>query len=89
MNAWYGIRTPQTMESENIWYDVNAIMGRFLFSFGIFISGLTLYFALYPLKEEYEMVYILLGTLMLGTVLFVKISYKISKELSSKNYNKH
>ncbi len=35
MNAWYGIRTGETMRDETIWYKVNSIMGKYLFVFGI------------------------------------------------------
>jgi len=31
INSWYGVRLPQTMQSENIWYNVNSYMGKYLF----------------------------------------------------------
>jgi len=85
MNSWYGIRIPQTMESESIWYEVNAIMGRYLFTFGILISVVALYYIRFPLEEEYKMVYILLGILIIGTILFVKLSFSTANRLSNKN----
>ena len=84
MNAWYGIRTPETMDNESIWYDVNAIMGRYLFTFGLLISVIALYYIYYPLDYEYKMVYILLGILMIGTILFVKLSFSTAKKLSER-----
>jgi hypothetical protein len=40
-----------------------------------------------PLKEEYEMVYTLLGTLIIGTILFVKQSFYISYKQGQKQFN--
>lgn len=88
MNAWYGIRTGETMRDETIWYKVNSIMGIYLFVFGLVISALSVYFIFYPLNEEYEMVYTLLGTLIIGTILFVKQSYYVSYKQSKKQFNK-
>lgn len=88
MNAWYGIRTGETMRDETIWYKVNSIMGIYLFVFGLVISALSVYFIFYPLNEEYEMVYTLLGALIIGTILFVKQSYYVSYKQSKKQFNK-
>lgn len=87
MNAWYGIRTGETMSDETIWYKVNSIMGKYLFAFGLLVSALSVYFIYYPLDEEYEMVYTLLGVLIIGTILFVKQSFYISYKQSQKQFN--
>jgi UDP-N-acetylmuramyl pentapeptide phosphotransferase/UDP-N-acetylglucosamine-1-phosphate transferase len=86
MNSWYGIRIPQTTQSENIWYEVNEIMGKYIFSWGIFISILSLYFILNPTDPDYLMVYILLGILIVGAVLLVVTSYKVANRISLKKY---
>lgn len=87
MNSWYGIRVPDAMQNENIWYKVNAIMGRYLFAFGLLTSVVSLQFILYPLEYEYQMVYILLGILIFGTILFVKLSFSTAKKISEKIFN--
>lgn len=86
MNSWYGIRVPQAMEREIVWYEVNAIMGRYLFAFGLFVSVISLQFMLHPLEYEYQMVYFLLGILILGTILFVKLSYSTATRIRNKYY---
>jgi len=86
MNSWYGIRVPDAMQNENIWYEVNAIMGRYLFAFGLLTSIISLQFILHPLEYEYQMVYFLLGVLMLGTILFVKLSFSTAKKISQRNF---
>lgn len=86
MNAWYGIRTLETMRDEKVWYEVNSKMGKYLFVFGSIISGLSIYFSFFPLKEEYEMVYSLLGVLILGTVIFVKRAFRMAYNLSNEHY---
>ena len=88
MNAWYGIRTGETMSDEYIWYKVNSIMGKYLFAFGLIISALSVYFYFFPFNEEYEMVYTLLGVLMIGTILFVKQSFYVSYKQSQKYFKK-
>ena len=84
INSWYGIKLPQTMENENVWYEVNAIMGRFLFTFGLFISIISIYFYLNPTEPEYLMVYLLLAILILGTILFVILSFRTANSVSSR-----
>ena len=86
MNAWYGIRTLETMRDKKIWYDVNSKMGKYLFVFGIIISSISIYFSFFPFEEEYEMVYSLLGILFLGAILFVKQSFRVAYNLSNKYY---
>ena len=87
MNSWYGIRVPAAMLNENIWYEVNAIMGRYLFAFGLLTSVISVQFILHPLEYEYQMVYTLLGILIFGTILFIKLSYITAKRVSEKTSN--
>ncbi len=37
INNWYGVRLPQTMKNEEIWYEVNEKSGKHLFAFGAII----------------------------------------------------
>lgn len=83
-DSWYGINIPDATTSEKVWYEVNAIMGRFLFMFGLVISLLSLHFIYNPLNQEYKMVYLLLGILILGTIFFVKLSYSTASRVSKK-----
>lgn len=53
INSWYGIRIPQTMDNEKVWYQVNEIMGKYIFVFGMLISILSLYFMLNPTDPNY------------------------------------
>lgn len=75
------------MQSESVWYEVNATMGRYLFAFGLLTSVLSLNFMLHPLEHEYQMVYFLLGILISGTILFVKLSFSTANKVSKKTYN--
>ena len=87
INNWYGIRIPQTMDDEDVWYEVNAIMGKYIFSWGIFISVLTMYFFVNPTDPEYLMIYILLVILISGAVLLVIISYKVSNNITLRKHS--
>ena len=82
INSWYGIRLPQTMSNENVWYEVNAIMGKYLLVFGIIISGLSGYFFFNPLKDEFYMIYMLLAILIIGSFLFISLSIKFSRKMN-------
>ncbi|MDX1699396.1 MAG: SdpI family protein [Melioribacteraceae bacterium] len=82
INNWYGIRIPQTLDDEDVWYEVNALMGKYIFSWGIFISVLTIYFFLNPTDPEYLMIYILLVILISGAILLVIVSYKVSNNIT-------
>jgi uncharacterized membrane protein len=86
INSWYGIRVPDATISDEVWYEVNAIMGRYLFAFGLVISVLSLHFILNPSNEEYKMVYTLIGVLIFGTILFVKLSFSTTERVKNKHY---
>lgn len=88
INSWYGIRIPQTMENVNVWYKVNKIMGKYIFSWGILISVLSLYFILKPTNPNYLMVYILLGITIIGAILLVVISFKVANRISIQEFRK-
>jgi len=44
INNWYGVRLPQTMKNEEIWYEVNEKSGKNLFAFGIIIIFFSILF---------------------------------------------
>ena len=39
MNPWYGVRIPQSFESEERWYEINAYGGRLLLALGGVIAA--------------------------------------------------
>ena len=44
INNWYGVRLPQTMKNEEIWYEVNEKSGKNLFAFGTIIIFFSILF---------------------------------------------
>jgi uncharacterized membrane protein len=40
MNHLYGVRLPESFESDAAWYDINAFGGRLLLTFGILVTVL-------------------------------------------------
>lgn len=88
MNSWYGIRIPQTMENEKVWFKVNKVMGKYIFSWGILISVLSLYFIITPTSPSYLMVYILLAVTIIGAILLVVISFKVANRISIQEFRK-
>jgi len=82
MNSWYGIRLPQTMANENVWYEVNEKVGRYIFFFGLFICALTVLVFFYPIIDEIFSVYILLAALALGSILLIVVSINYAKKFS-------
>jgi hypothetical protein len=82
MNNWYGIRLPQTMENENVWYDVNEKVGRYIFFFGLLICTLSLLFYFYPVIDEVYTIFILLAVLIGGSILLIALSIKYANKFS-------
>ncbi len=80
INSLYGIRIPQTMDNEKVWYEVNEIVGKYIFVFGMLISILSLYFTINPTDPGFIMIYILLAILIFGSVLLVVLSYRIANK---------
>ncbi|MFZ1290894.1 MAG: SdpI family protein [Melioribacteraceae bacterium] len=83
INNWYGIRLPQTMQNENVWYEVNSRVGKYIFLFGIFICCLTVLFYFHPFIDEVYTIFVLLTALMLGSVLLIILSIKYSNKFNS------
>ena len=44
INNWYGVRLPQTMKNEEIWYEVNEKSGKHLFAFSTIIIFFSILF---------------------------------------------
>ncbi|MBK8945753.1 MAG: SdpI family protein [Ignavibacteriae bacterium] len=46
INHWYGIRLPETMKDEKIWFETNKFGGKYLFNIGasIVVISIVLYF---------------------------------------------
>jgi uncharacterized membrane protein len=47
-NWFYGIRTPKTMKSDEVWYPANAYGGKWLFGAGLAVTVAALGLALVP-----------------------------------------
>lgn len=88
MNSWYGVRIPQTSESEYVWYEVNSKVGKYLFGFGLLISCLSLYFFSNPTNPEYLMIYVLIVMLIFGSVFLIIRAYKIADQISADQFIK-
>ncbi len=80
VNSWYGIRLPQTMENENVWYNVNEKVGRYIFFFGLLICTLTVIFYFYPIIDYVYTIFILLAFLIAGSILLFVISINYSNK---------
>ncbi len=55
------------MDNEKVWYEVNEIVGKYIFVFGMLISILSLYFTINPTDPGFIMIYILLAILIFGS----------------------
>ncbi|MBK7103717.1 MAG: SdpI family protein [Ignavibacteriae bacterium] len=46
INHWYGIRLPETMKDEKVWFETNRLGGKYLFNNGVIIViiSMVLYF---------------------------------------------
>ncbi len=77
INNWYGIRLPQTMENEAVWYEVNEKAGRYMFLFGCLLSSVTVLLYFFPFIDEVYTIFILLTLLIAGSILLIvkSISY--------------
>lgn len=82
INHWYGIRLPQTMTDENIWYEVNEIMGKYLLIFGIIVVILSLVLFLMPMVSELTAVIIISIFLLIGSIRIAMLAMKLSSNLS-------
>lgn len=83
-NNWYGVRLPQTMNNEKIWYEVNEISGRHLCIFGLAICLLTiiLYFSQF---FSFNLSFGIMTLLILaGTISIVILAMRVTNKLSKK-----
>ena len=82
INNWYGIRLPETMKNEKLWYEVNEKSGKHLFVFGLAICLLTL--VLYFSKFfSYNVSFLIMTFLILvGTITFAILAFSVTNRLS-------
>ena len=85
INHWYGVRLPQTMKNESVWYTVNEIMGKYILVFGIIIFVLSIILFLIPLFTELMSVIILSIISMVGAIGMAMRSIKISNQIGKNN----
>lgn len=84
INNWYGVRLPQTMKNEKIWYEVNKQSGKHLFVFGVLISLASILFYLGEFFFSVVAFIILTVLILVGTVLLVIKASSITNKLSKK-----
>ncbi|MEN8193816.1 MAG: SdpI family protein [Bacteroidota bacterium] len=84
INHWYGIRLPQTMKDERIWYEVNARSGKHLLILGIIICLLSIlfylgdFFTLIVTTVLFTII-VLVGVIIIAIMAFA-ITSKVSKQ---------
>lgn len=84
INNWYGVRLPQTMKNEKIWYEVNMQSGKHLFVFGVLISLVSILFYLCEFYSSVVVFIIMTVLILVGTVLLVIKASSITNKLSKK-----
>lgn len=82
INNWYGIRLPETMKNEKVWYEVNEKGGKHLFVFGVIISLVSILFYLGAFFSSVVAFIIMTVLILIGTVLLVIKASSISTKLS-------
>ncbi|MBK7104820.1 MAG: SdpI family protein [Ignavibacteriae bacterium] len=80
INNWYGIRLPQTMLNEKVWYEVNSKVGKYIFILGLIICLLSVLLYFYPFIDEVYTIFILLSALIMGSVILIILSIKYSNK---------
>lgn len=83
-NAFYGYRTPATMNNPDIWYPVNALTGKYLAITGgaVILLGLIGLAALNDPRQQEMLVWASLGVLVIGVSWSAYRGHLLSKELS-------
>ena len=81
-NAWYGCRTQKTLSSEEIWYPVNRVTGRYLIISGVavILSAFVVFIFRRSLGPNHGAV-ILLAVLMLSVFGMVVESLRAQRRL--------
>ncbi len=82
INNWYGVRLPQTMKNEKIWYEVNEKSGRHLFIFGVVICILSVILFLGEPFAYNVTAGVMTAIILIGTIILVFKAISITNKLS-------
>ena len=82
INNWYGVRLPQTMKNEEIWYEVNEKSGKHLFAFGTIIIFFSILFYIGNFFSSIVSFVIMTVLILVGTIIIVIKASSISNKLS-------
>ena len=83
-NAFYGLRIPETLEDEEVWYEANARSGKDLLHVGLATllgSGL---FALIPWKEPAHYALAMSVVLVVIVIAYAVKSIRMARDLARK-----
>ena len=84
INHWYGIRLPETMKSEEVWYEVNEICGKHLLIFGIIICLISILFYCGNFFTPFITTIIFTSALLVGVLIIVIMALMTTNEVSRK-----
>ena len=82
INNWYGVRLPQTMKNEKIWYAVNEKSGKHLFAFGTAIILFSILFYIGNFFSSTVSFVIMTVLILIDTIIIVIKASSISNKLS-------
>lgn len=82
INNWYGVRLPQTMKNEEIWYAVNEKSGKHLFVFGIVICLFTLVLYFSEIFSFNVSFWIMTVLILAGTITFAILAFIVTNKIS-------
>ena len=84
-NVWYGLRVPETLASDEVWYEANAICGKQFVQIGAALALLAagLYFVPWSDPEDYALV--LLGVLLVSTLVCAFWGIATAREISRRH----
>jgi len=80
-NNFYGLRIPDTLENEQVWYEANARSGREFCWLGvcIIVVAIGLYFVPWSEPDWYPLV--CCGLLLIGVVVYSVRGFRIARQV--------
>ena len=89
INNWYGVRLPNIMKDENVWYETNYKSAKLLLKFGIAISFMSIIVGLIPQIDSQFYTLILTIFVLVGTVFIAIKSSMIGNKIYKANKEKY
>jgi len=81
-NALYGLRVPETLEDEDVWYEANARSGRDLLWLGICTIVVASALWMIPWRDQESYLMACCGLLIAGVVLYAIRGLRIARTVS-------